>query len=141
MRRPRLVAFHVMMVVAYSVISGAYAAGWTRLGFAVWVAVFGTCLAILLGCAAIGHAARRSRGRRASFLGWPGQDLEPRWARDEDEAVVRVSEPPECGAAELGAAARIGAEPDWPAGLGPVVADAERPQPAVVIHEGFPLLR
>src|SRR5262249_61620132 len=58
MRRPRLVAFHVMMVVAYSVISGAYAVGWTRLGLAGWVAAFGTCLALLPGCAASGHAAR-----------------------------------------------------------------------------------
>jgi hypothetical protein len=130
-----------MMVVAYSVICGAYAAGWTRLGFAVWVAAVGTCLAILLGCAAIWHAARRSRGRRASFPGWSRQDLELRWARAEEDAAVRLSEQLDCGAAELGAAARIAAKPGWPAGLGPVVANAERPQPAVDIHDGFPLLR
>jgi len=53
MRRSGLVAFNVMTAVAYPVIYGAYATGWTRLGLAIWSAAFATRLAIPLGRAAI----------------------------------------------------------------------------------------
>jgi hypothetical protein len=141
MRRPRLVAFHVMMVVAYPVIYGAYAAGWTRLGFAVWVAAFATCLAILVGCASILHAAWCSSGRPISFVGWLRQYLEQWWAGDAHAATSRPSEEREQERTALRVNTGVGVQPGSQAGVGRVDEKAERALSADDIREGLPFLR
>jgi len=69
MGRPRLLAFHVAMGVAYVVIISAWQAGWTRLSsVAVWAVALTVCHAGLLVCAAL--LAARGSGGAASVLGW-----------------------------------------------------------------------
>jgi hypothetical protein len=139
MRRPKLIAFHVAMTLTYPVIIWAYAAGWTRLGWAVWTADLATCLAILLACAAILVAAWGSSGRPVPFLGWLRRQFEKWRAGAANGAAPLSAEELSPEPTGLEAVARMGEAAGRQPGSGTPDGEPVRALPSAHRPDGRPL--
>jgi hypothetical protein len=132
MRRPKLVAIHVAMTVTYPVIIWAYAAGWTRLGWAVWTADLATCLAILV-------AAWGSSGRPVPFLGWLRRQFEQWRAGAANGAAPLSAEELNPEPTALEAVARMGEAAGRQPGSGTPNGEPVRALPSAHRPDGRPL--
>jgi hypothetical protein len=132
MRRPKLVAIHVAMTLTYPVIIWAYAAGWTRLGWAVWTADLATCLAILV-------AAWGSSGRPVPFLGWLRRQFEQWRAGAANGAAPLSAEELNPEPTALEAVARMGEAAGRQPGSGTPNGEPVRALPSAHRPDGRPL--